>query len=156
MLRRTASATAWPSSATPPFSSSTRWGYLPLDQVATSFLFQLVSQRYTKGSIIVTSNKSYGEWGGVFGDEVAAAAILDRLLHHSTTVNIPARATGSRTRGEQGSSPSRAPKAASSGACAPLVPFLLHAIAGSVRLRRLRQGIGRFTTGRTFNHVPTS
>jgi DNA replication protein DnaC len=63
-------------------------GYLPLDQVATSFLFQLVSQRYTKGSIIVTSNKSYGEWGGVFGDEVAAAAILDRLLHHSTTVNI--------------------------------------------------------------------
>jgi len=63
-------------------------GYLPLDQVATSFLFQLVSQRYTKGSIIVTSNKSYSEWGGVFGDEVAAAAILDRLLHHSTTVNI--------------------------------------------------------------------
>lgn len=63
-------------------------GYLPLDQIATSFLFQLVSQRYTKGSIIVTSNKSYGEWGGVFGDEVAAAAILDRLLHHWTTVNI--------------------------------------------------------------------
>lgn len=63
-------------------------GYLPLDQVATSFLFQLVSQRYTMGSIIVTSNKSYLEWGAVFGDEVAAAAILDRLLHHSTTVNI--------------------------------------------------------------------
>jgi hypothetical protein len=52
------------------------------------FLFQLVSKRYTKGSIIVTSNKSYLEWGGVFGDEVAAAAILDRLLHYSTTVNI--------------------------------------------------------------------
>jgi DNA replication protein DnaC len=63
-------------------------GYLPLDQVATSFLFQLVSKRYTKGSIILTSNKSYLEWGAVFGDEVAAAAILDRLLHYSTTVNI--------------------------------------------------------------------
>jgi DNA replication protein DnaC len=63
-------------------------GYLPLDQVATSFLFQLVSKRYTRGSIIVTSNKSYSEWGAVFGDEVAAAAIIDRLLHYSTTVNI--------------------------------------------------------------------
>lgn len=63
-------------------------GYLPLDRIATSFLFQLVSQRYTKGSVIVTSNKSYAEWGSVFGDEVAAAAVLDRLLHYSTTINI--------------------------------------------------------------------
>jgi DNA replication protein DnaC len=63
-------------------------GYLPLDQVATNFLFQLVSKRYTRGSIIVTSNKSYLEWGSVFGDEVAAAAVIDRLLHYSTTVNI--------------------------------------------------------------------
>ena len=55
--------------------------------MATSFLFQLVSKRYTKGSIIVTSNKSYAEWGSVFGDEVAAA-VIDRLLHYSTTVNI--------------------------------------------------------------------
>jgi DNA replication protein DnaC len=50
-------------------------------------LFQLVSKRYTKGSIIVNSIKSYSEWGGVFGDEFAAATI-DRLLHYSTTVNI--------------------------------------------------------------------
>jgi len=63
-------------------------GYLPLDQVATSFLFQLVSKRYTKGSIIVTSNKSYAEWGSVFGDDVTPAAVIDRLLHYSTTVNI--------------------------------------------------------------------
>lgn len=62
--------------------------HLPLDQVATSFLFQLVSKRYTKGSVILTSNKSYSEWGAVFGDEVAAAAVIDRLLHFSTTVNI--------------------------------------------------------------------
>jgi DNA replication protein DnaC len=63
-------------------------GYVPLDRIATSFLFQLVSKRYTKGSIIITSNKSYVEWGTVFGDEVAAAAIIDRLLHYSTTINI--------------------------------------------------------------------
>jgi len=79
----------WSSSACRLCSSFDEMGYLPLDQVATSFLFQLVSKRYTKGSIIVTSNKSYSEWGAVFGDEVAAAAIIiDRLLHYSTTVNI--------------------------------------------------------------------
>ena len=63
-------------------------GYFPLDRMAAQFLFQLVSRRYCKGSIILTSNKSYGDWGDIFADQVLAAAILDRLLHHSTTVNI--------------------------------------------------------------------
>lgn len=63
-------------------------GYFPLDRMAAQFLFQLVSRRYLKGSIILTSNKSYGEWGDIFADQVLAAAILDRLLHHSTTLNI--------------------------------------------------------------------
>jgi DNA replication protein DnaC len=63
-------------------------GYFPLDQVAARFLFQLVSRRYTKGSMIITSNKSYGEWGEVVADPVLASAILDRLLHVSTTINI--------------------------------------------------------------------
>jgi DNA replication protein DnaC len=63
-------------------------GYFPLDRLAAQFLFQLVSRRYLKGSIILTSNKSYGEWGDIFADQVLATAILDRLLHHSTTVNI--------------------------------------------------------------------
>jgi DNA replication protein DnaC len=53
-----------------------------------TLLFQLVSERYERGSMILTSNKSYGEWGVVFGDAVLAAAILDRLLHHSQTINI--------------------------------------------------------------------
>ena len=70
------------------WSSRSGMVYLPLDHVAASFLFQLVSKRYTKGSIIITSNKSYAEWGSVFGDEFAAAAVIDRLLHYSTTVNI--------------------------------------------------------------------
>ncbi len=63
-------------------------GYFPLDRMVAQFLFQLVSRRYQKGSIILTSNKSYGEWGDVFADQVLAAAILDRLLHFSTTVSI--------------------------------------------------------------------
>lgn len=63
-------------------------GYFPLDRMAAQFLFQLVSRRYLKGSIILTSNKSYGEWGDIFADQVLATAILDRLLHHSTTINI--------------------------------------------------------------------
>ncbi|NLE77617.1 MAG: ATP-binding protein [Chloroflexi bacterium] len=63
-------------------------GYFPLDRMAAQFLFQLVSRRYGRGSIILTSNKSYGEWGDIFADQVLAAAILDRLLHFSTTLNI--------------------------------------------------------------------
>jgi len=64
-------------------------GYLPLDQHASSLFFQVICRRYEKSSIILTSNKSYGQWGEIFaGDSVIASAILDRLLHHSTTVNI--------------------------------------------------------------------
>jgi DNA replication protein DnaC len=63
-------------------------GYLPLDDLGATIFFQLVSARYEKGSIILTSNKSYGDWGSIFGDQIIATAILDRLLHHSTTINI--------------------------------------------------------------------
>jgi DNA replication protein DnaC len=64
-------------------------GYLPLDKRDATNFFQLVSRRYERGSIILTSNKSYGDWGSIFaGDSVMASAILDRLLHHSTTMNI--------------------------------------------------------------------
>jgi DNA replication protein DnaC len=63
-------------------------GYLPLDPVGATTFFQLVSARYERGSIILTSNKSYTDWGAVFGEQTIAAAILDRLLHHSTTLNI--------------------------------------------------------------------
>src|SRR6201995_3830681 len=63
-------------------------GYLPLDEMGATIFFQLVSARYERGSIILTSNKSYGDWGTIFGDPIIATAILDRLLHHSTTINI--------------------------------------------------------------------
>jgi len=63
-------------------------GYLPFDMEEAHCFFQLVSRRYEKGSMIFTSNKSYGEWGAIFQDQVIATAILDRVLHHCTTINI--------------------------------------------------------------------
>lgn len=63
-------------------------GYLPLDEEGATIFFQLVSARYERSSIVLTSNKSYGEWGSIFGDPIIATAILDRLLHHATTINI--------------------------------------------------------------------
>jgi DNA replication protein DnaC len=63
-------------------------GYLPMDRTDANLFFQLIAARYEHGAVIVTSNRSYGEWGEIFGDNVIASAILDRLLHHSVTVNI--------------------------------------------------------------------
>lgn len=58
-------------------------GYLSLSKQTAKLFFQLVSKRYERGSIIVTSNKPFEQWGEIFTDDVVAAAILDRLLHHS-------------------------------------------------------------------------
>jgi DNA replication protein DnaC len=63
-------------------------GYQPLERAEANLVFQVISKRYEKGSIILTSNKTFGEWGQVFGDEVLATAILDRLLHHCEVVSI--------------------------------------------------------------------
>jgi DNA replication protein DnaC len=59
-----------------------------LRREAANWFFELVARRYERGSIIVTSNKSYGDGGSLFPDLALAAAILDRLLHHSTTITI--------------------------------------------------------------------
>lgn len=63
-------------------------GYLPFETNAAHLFFQLVSRRYERGSLLITSNRSVGEWGTVFADPVVATAILDRLLHHSQVVTI--------------------------------------------------------------------
>jgi DNA replication protein DnaC len=63
-------------------------GYIPIDRQGANLFFQLVSRRYEQGSIVLTSNQSLGAWGDVFGDPVIASAILDRPLHHATTINI--------------------------------------------------------------------
>jgi len=63
-------------------------GYLPLSREEASLFFRLVVRRYERASLIVTSNKGFLDWGEVFNDHVLATAILDRLLHHATTVNV--------------------------------------------------------------------
>lgn len=63
-------------------------GSIPLDRRTAQFLFRLISRRDQKGSIILTSNKSSAEWGDIVTDQVLATAMLDRLLHYSTTINI--------------------------------------------------------------------
>jgi DNA replication protein DnaC len=63
-------------------------GYLPFERRSAHLFFQLVARRYERGSILVTTNQSVAQWGTLFGDDVLAAAILDRLLHHSHTIVI--------------------------------------------------------------------
>lgn len=63
-------------------------GYLPLSQLEASLFFRLIARRYERASTIVTSNKSFLDWGETFNDPVIATAILDRLLHYSTTLNV--------------------------------------------------------------------
>ncbi|MCO7218159.1 IS21-like element helper ATPase IstB [Halomonas sp. OfavH-34-E] len=63
-------------------------GYLPMTREEASLFFRLINRRYERASTLITSNKSFMDWGEIFGDQVIATAILDRLLHHSTTLNI--------------------------------------------------------------------
>lgn len=63
-------------------------GYIPFDAEAANLFFQLISSRYERASVIVTSNKPFGRWGEVFGDQAVAAAMIDRLVHHAEVVNL--------------------------------------------------------------------
>ena len=61
-------------------------GYIPFEAEAANLFFQLVSSRYERASLILTSNKQFGRWGEVFGDDVVAAAMIDRLVHHAEVI----------------------------------------------------------------------
>jgi hypothetical protein len=63
-------------------------GYIPFEAEAANLFFQLVSARYERASLIVTSNKPFGRWGEVFGDDIVAAAMIDRLVHHAEVVAL--------------------------------------------------------------------
>ena len=66
-------------------------GYIPFDTDAANLFFQLIASRYEQGSIIVTSNLPFGRWGEVFGDDVVAAAMIDRLVHHAEVLTLVRR-----------------------------------------------------------------
>jgi DNA replication protein DnaC len=63
-------------------------GYMQLDRASAELFFRVICSRYEKGSIILTSNKYFGDWGELLNDTVIATAILDRLLHHAHIINI--------------------------------------------------------------------
>ena len=63
-------------------------GYIPFDPEAASLMFSLVSNRYERASMIVTSNKPFSKWGEIFGDDMAATAMIDRLIHHSEILSL--------------------------------------------------------------------
>ncbi|MFZ0875996.1 MAG: IS21-like element helper ATPase IstB [Pseudonocardiaceae bacterium] len=63
-------------------------GYIPFEADAANLFFQLVSNRYERASLIVTSNKPFGRWGETFGDDVVAAAMIDRLVHHAEVISL--------------------------------------------------------------------
>lgn len=65
------------------------WGYVPLDKEAAQLLFQVVSDRYENGSIIITTNLEFSRWIGIFYDEQMTAALIDRLVHHSYLLMFP-------------------------------------------------------------------
>jgi DNA replication protein DnaC len=63
-------------------------GYIPFDPEAANLMFSLVSNRYERASMIVTSNKPFSAWGEIFGDDMAATAMIDRLIHHSEILSL--------------------------------------------------------------------
>jgi DNA replication protein DnaC len=74
-------------------------GYLPLERQAANLLFALVSRRYERGSIIVTSNRGFEAWAEILGDAMVAAALIDRLVHHATMVTLKGKSYRLRERG---------------------------------------------------------
>ncbi|MBK8294077.1 MAG: ATP-binding protein [Solirubrobacterales bacterium] len=63
-------------------------GYIPFDPEAANLMFSLISARYEQASVIITSNKAFSSWGEIFGDEVVAAAMIDRLVHHAEILSL--------------------------------------------------------------------
>src|SRR5207245_10751030 len=84
-------------------------GYIPFDPEAANLMFSLVSSRYERASMIVTSNKPFSAWGEIFGDEVVAAAMIDRLVHHAEILSLKGDSYRLRDRDLGGRPPAREP-----------------------------------------------
>ncbi|HEY3872173.1 MAG TPA: ATP-binding protein [Actinocrinis sp.] len=75
-------------------------GYIPFDQDAANLFFQLIASRYEVGSVMVTSNLPFGRWGETFSDDVVAAAMIDRLVHHAEVLTLTGDSYRTRQRRE--------------------------------------------------------
>jgi len=82
-------------------------GYLPFERQAANLLFALVSRRYERGSIVITSNRGFEAWGEILGDAMVAAALIDRLVHHATMVTLKGKSYRLRERGTAPASAAR-------------------------------------------------
>jgi DNA replication protein DnaC len=87
-------------------------GYIPFDPAAANVMFSLVSSRYERASLIVTSNKPFSPWGEIFGDEVVAAAMIDRLVHHAGILSLKGDSYRLRDRDLGGRPPAVTPESA--------------------------------------------
>jgi DNA replication protein DnaC len=87
-------------------------GYIPFDPAAANLMFSLVSSRYERASLIVTSNKPFSAWGEIFGDETVAAAMIDRLVHHAEILSLKGDSYRLRDRDLGGRRPAREPETA--------------------------------------------
>jgi hypothetical protein len=85
-------------------------GYIPFDPQAANLIFMLVSRRYERASLIVTSNKPFSAWGEIFGDDVVAAAMIDRLVHHAEILALKAAPTASKIATSRARRPPGPPK----------------------------------------------
>jgi len=85
--------------ARPAAASSTRSANYPFEQHAANLFFQLVSSRYEQASLILTSNPPFSGWGGVFGDQAVAAAMIDRVVHHADVLSLKGGTYRPRNRG---------------------------------------------------------
>jgi DNA replication protein DnaC len=75
-------------------------GYIPFDAAAANLFFQLIAARYEQGSLLITSNMPFGRWGEIFSDDIVAAAMIDRLVHHAEVLTLAGESYRTRTRRE--------------------------------------------------------
>jgi DNA replication protein DnaC len=85
-------------------------GYVEFDKAAATWMFQLLCKRYEHRSTIITSNKAFADWGQIFGDDVIAAAMLDRFLHHCHVLNLKGESYRMKSR-NRGTAPAKGKKA---------------------------------------------
>jgi DNA replication protein DnaC len=85
-------------------------GYIPFDPEAANLMFSLVSNRYERASLIVTSNKPFSAWGEIFGEDVVAAAMIDRLVHHAEIVSLRGDSYRLKDKDLGGSTPTTTPE----------------------------------------------
>jgi DNA replication protein DnaC len=117
------------------------FGVWPYDRLAATAFFSLIAARYERGSILLTSNKGFGEWGEVPGDPIIATAILDRLLHHSHVLNIRGESYRLREKEQAGL------------LGVSLAPALAIGSAEEDASPSTRPGVGQFSTGESGSRV---